>query len=158
MARRQTGTIAAGGFLMLIALGLVDTLALLPRVLTPSSNPPEVRASIATRSDLAPVLAGPVLWGLVCAAMAVWSLPASRRPSALRIDAVALIGLGALALLLQCAALGMTLWLSNHLPPFEGGSTALGTALALLGALATSAGLLLLAIRTARRRKPESAT
>jgi hypothetical protein len=53
---------------------------------------------------------------------------------------------------------GTTLWLSNHLPPFEGGSTALSTALALLGALATSAGLLLLAVRTARRRKPESAS
>ena len=157
MTRRQTGPIAAGGFLVLAAIGLIDTLALLPSVLTDSLSLSEVWTSIAEAGDLAPVLVGPVLWGLLCAALAAWHLRASRRTSAVSISAVASIGLGALGTLHQGAALGMNLWLSNHLPPFEGGSTAVGSALSLFGAVAIIAGLIVLAVGARRRRERESA-
>jgi hypothetical protein len=153
MPLRQSGPVIAGGFLLLAAVGLLDTLLLLPSALAPSSSLADVWATVAMSGDLVPVLVGPVLWGLVCIASAARHLRRRRRLSASRIGAAALVELGVLALLHEGAAFGVNLWLSNHLPPYEGGSTALGSALVVVGAVVLVTGLLVLAARAGRRRE-----
>lgn len=143
---------AAAALLVLMLLGLLDVLVLLPAALAPSTPLPRVWAAVAAIGDPVPVLAGPVVWALLCAALAVRHVLRRRAAPALRVVGVALVQAGLLAVLQQAAAFGAGLWLSNHLPPFEGGTTALGDALLLLGLVATAAGALLLGVGAVRHR------
>jgi hypothetical protein len=157
MDRRRIDVLAAVGVLLLGAIGLLDVLVLLPAVLAPSTGLPQVWAEVVSKGDLVPVLVGPAVWALLCAMAAARHLRARRTRAALVVGGTALVEFGVLAALAQVAAFGMGLWLSNHLRPFEGGSTAFEDVALVLGGASIIGGVVLLVIVRARRPARRSA-
>ncbi|WP_133763738.1 hypothetical protein [Amnibacterium kyonggiense] len=157
MDRRRIDVLAAVGVLLLSVTGLLDVLVLLPGVLAPSTGLPQVWAEVVSKGDLVPVLAGPTVWALLCAMAVVRHLRARRPRAALVVGGTALVEFGVLAALAQMAASGMGLWLSNHLRPFEGGTTAFEDVALVLGGASITGGVVLLMIGRAHCRARRTA-
>ena len=151
----------------MLVLGTLDTLVWMPQQLAPGIAPERITAALEASGDLPYVTASAlvwlVFWALVTAAYVVVLLPAvpRLRPAidAVRPITVVAFGavlLGAVGFLHWWSAFGMGMSVSDELPPYVGGTTVLGAALALGGLLLGAVGFVvgIVAILTSGRSRP----
>jgi hypothetical protein len=148
-------TWSGSAFAIMIAawavLGAVDTLVWMPQTLAPTTSLPDAYAAMADIGDVPWV----VPWPLLCAVvgLAVAALVA-RRPSRSGSTpnrlGIALLAVGVLTFAWAWSALPMGLWLSDHLPPYEGGLSLFGGLATWVGTAAAVVGAVLVVVAWAR--------
>ena len=145
-----------------VLLGLLDVFVWGPLAQVPGGSLPGTYVAIAESGELGWVLPWPILWAVLCVVVMLrvtreWRTRQpgiAQRAVSRRMVAAGgvLLAIGLLAVIYYFAAIPMALWISNHLPPFEGNDTPFFSATSAVALVATATGaLLLLAARFSSR-------